>query len=94
VSREIPFWEVTLRGRLDGLPCGSVVSRRDDQVLVRVGTRAELGRILELAAQSDGGGPELVSVSPARQSLEDLFLRETRAAAEAATPAEAQRRAG
>lgn len=79
VSREVPFWEVTLRGPLDGLTCGRVVSRRDDQALVRVESRAELKRIIALTAHANGGGPELLSVTPARQSLEDLFLRETRA---------------
>jgi ABC-2 type transport system ATP-binding protein len=92
VSREVPFWEVTLRGPVDGLGCGRVVSRRDDQVLVRVESRDDLKRVLALAANGNGGGPELVAVSPARQSLEDLFLRETRAAMPAAA-AEADRRA-
>jgi ABC-2 type transport system ATP-binding protein len=78
VAREIPFWEVTLRG-IDGgeLPCGRVVSRRRDEVLVRVESRDDLQRILALC---NGRGPGLVAVTPARQSLEDLFLRETRRA--------------
>jgi ABC-2 type transport system ATP-binding protein len=76
VAREIPFWEVTLRGLDDtGLPCGRIVSRRHDEVLVRVESDTDLRRILALC---DGGGPGLVAVAPARQSLEDLFLRETR----------------
>jgi ABC-2 type transport system ATP-binding protein len=76
VAREIPFWEVTLRG-LDGdlLPCGRIVSRRHDEALVRVESPEDLRRILALC---NGHGPGLVAVAPARQSLEDLFLRETR----------------
>jgi ABC-2 type transport system ATP-binding protein len=93
VSREIPFWEVTLRGRLDGLACGRVVSRRDDQVLVRVESRDDLKRLLALAANGNGGGPELVAVTPARRSLEDLFLRETRAATPPSAAPEAGARA-
>src|SRR5882672_6332901 len=32
VSRDVPYWEVALRGVANvGLPCGSVVSRRDDR---------------------------------------------------------------
>ena len=76
VGREVPFWEVTLRG-LNGdlLPCGRIVSRRRDEVLVRVESPENLQRLLALC---NGGGPGLVAVAPARQSLEDLFLRETR----------------
>jgi ABC-2 type transport system ATP-binding protein len=76
LSREVPFWEVTLRGAGDGdLPCGRVVSRREDQVLVRVESREELHRLLSVL---NGHGATLISVTPARQSLEDLFLRESR----------------
>jgi ABC-2 type transport system ATP-binding protein len=74
VSREVPFWEVTLRGLRDGgLPCGRVMSRRDDQMLVRVESQAELHRLLSVL---NGNGATLVSVAPARQSLEELFIRE------------------
>jgi ABC-2 type transport system ATP-binding protein len=74
VAREVPFWEVTLRGLGDrGLPCGRIMSRREDQVLVRVETQADLHRLM---GALNGGGATLVSVTPARQSLEDLFLRE------------------
>lgn len=92
VEGETLFWEVTLRGRLDGLACGRIVWRRDDQVLVRVETRDDLNRVLALAVAGNGGGPELLSVSPARRSLEDLFLRETRAAAGQAPEAEPRAR--
>jgi len=76
VSREVPYWEVTLRGVVDGaLPCGSVVSRRDDRLLVRVDSQGDLHRLLGIL---NGHGAQLVSVTPARQSLEDLFIREAR----------------
>jgi ABC-2 type transport system ATP-binding protein len=82
VSGEVPFWEVTLRGvRDDGLPCGRLVSRRDDQVLVRVDSQADLHRLVGML---NGHGATLVSVAPARQSLEDLFLREARGGMETA----------
>jgi len=76
LSAEVPYWEVTLRGLAgDGLPCGRVMSRRDDQVLVRVDTQADLHRLLGML---NGHGARLVSVAPARHSLEDLFYRAAR----------------
>ena len=84
VSRDIPYWEVALQGVKNGaLPCGRVVSRRDDRLLVRVDSQADMHRIL---ATLNGGGAQLVSVTPGRQSLEDLFIREARAPAAAETP--------
>jgi ABC-2 type transport system ATP-binding protein len=85
VRGETPFWEVTLRWAADQPPpaLGTVVSRRDDQVLVRVETQNELHRLLSTL---NGHGARLVSVSPARQSLEDLLLREVRGAPGGATP--------
>jgi len=81
---EVPFWEVTLRGAPeDRLPCGRVVSRRRDQILIRVDSQADVHRLLA----SVNGGAAVVSVVPARQSLEDLFIRE------AGTTAAADRRA-
>ena len=70
------------------LPCGQVVSRRDDQILVRVASQDELHRLLALV---NGRGPSLLSVTPARQSLEDLFIREARGEA---PPAPEEARAG
>ena len=88
VSREVPYWEVALRGITDGgLPCGSIVSRRDDRVLVRVESQGDLHRLLAIL---NGHGAQLVSVTPARQSLEDLFIREARGAGP--SPAEAGER--
>ncbi len=72
---DVPFWEVTLRGAPeDRLPCGRVVSRRLDQLLIRVDTQADVHRLL---ASLDGTA-SVISVVPARQSLEDLFIRESR----------------
>jgi ABC-2 type transport system ATP-binding protein len=83
---DVPFWEVTLRGAPeDRLPCGRVVSRRRDQLLIRVDSQADVHRLLA----SVDGSAAVVSVVPARQSLEDLFIREagTRAASAGAAPA-------
>jgi len=78
VSGEVPYWEVALHGMKDGgLPCGRIVSRRDDRILVRVESQGDLRRLLAIV---NGHGGRLVSVTPARQSLEDLFIREARAA--------------
>lgn len=71
---EEKFWEVVVRGvRNVNLPCGRLLSRREDELLVRVESQTDLRRLL--AALSEGGAT-LVSVTPSRQSLEDLFLRE------------------
>ena len=76
VSSEVRFWEVALRGmRPEKIPCGRLVSQRDDQLLVRVESRSDLTRIL---SSLNGGEAMLLSVTPTRQSLEDLFLREVR----------------
>src|SRR2546422_6658069 len=78
VSREVPYWEVTLQGIVNGsLPCGRIVSRREDRILVRVDSQSDLRRLLTIL---NGHGATLVSVTPARQSLEDLFIREARGA--------------
>jgi ABC-2 type transport system ATP-binding protein len=78
VSRDVPYWEVALQGVVNGnLPCGRIVSRREDRVLVRVDSQGDLHRLLSVL---NGHGARLVSVTPARQSLEDLFIREARAA--------------
>ena len=77
VSRDVPYWEVALQGVVNGnLPCGRIVSRREDRVLVRVDTQGDLHRLLSIL---NGHGARLVSVTPARQSLEDLFIREAQA---------------
>src|SRR5262245_33275495 len=77
VRAETPFWEVTLRWDAgQALPdIGRVVSRREDRILVRVETQADLHRLVSTVTARDG---RLVSVSPARHSLEDLLLREVR----------------
>ncbi len=92
LTREVRFWEVAARGlRDDSLPSGRIVSRRDDLALARVETQADLNRLLAFLAAR---GASLVSVTPARESLEDLFLRAVRGGAPAAeTPGSEQRRA-
>ena len=78
VRGETPFWEVTLRWPgAEPPPCGRVMSRHEDQILVRIDTQSDLHRLVNTL----NGGPErLLSVTPARQSLEDLLLREVRRA--------------
>jgi hypothetical protein len=69
----------------DPPPCGRVVSRRDDQLLVRVDARPDLHRLLRVLERP---GATLVSVSPARRSLEEVLLREVRGGAGPAAAAE------
>lgn len=79
LAREVPFWEVALRGVREGaLPCGRVVSRRQEEILVRVESQRDLRRVLSVL---NGDGAALLSVTPARLSLEELFLREVGARA-------------
>ncbi len=74
VQAEPGVWEVTLRGIPEhGLPCGTVVSRRDDRLLVRVDSQGDLHR---LVSELQRPGASLLSVTPARRSLEDLLVRE------------------
>ncbi len=74
VRGETPFWEVTLRWPgAAAPPCGRVVSRQNDEILVRVDSQADLHR---LVSGLNGGATRLLAVTPARQSLEDLLLRE------------------
>jgi ABC-2 type transport system ATP-binding protein len=74
VQAEPGVWEVTLRGIPEhSLPCGQVVSRRDDRLLVRVDSQGDLHR---LVAALQRHAASLLSVTPARRSLEDLLVRE------------------
>ncbi len=92
LTREVRFWEVSIRGlRDDRLPCGQIVSRREDLVLARVESQQELKRLL---AFLDGRGAALVSVTPGRQSLEDLLIQEVRSAADAGDALPAARDSG
>jgi ABC-2 type transport system ATP-binding protein len=74
LQAEPGVWEVTLRGLPEhGLPCGKLVSRREERILVRVESQADLQRLIA-AVQRQGGS--LLSVTPARRSLEDLMVEE------------------
>jgi ABC-2 type transport system ATP-binding protein len=74
VQAEPGVWEVTTRGIPEhALPCGQVVSRRDDRLLVRVDSQSDLHRLL---AELQRHAAILLSVTPARRSLEDLLMRE------------------
>jgi len=89
VARQVRFWEVAVRGlRDDHLPCGRIVSRREDVVLARVETEDDLKRLLRFL---DARGGALISVTPARESLEDLLIRESRGA-DPERPAEVRER--
>jgi len=84
VQGEARFWEVSLQGMNgDELPCGRIVSGSADRILVRVESQDDLHRLLRVL---NGHGARLLSVTPARQSLEDLLIREVRRG-EAASPA-------
>ncbi|MDX1390483.1 MAG: hypothetical protein R3344_14945, partial [Acidobacteriota bacterium] len=73
VSREIRWFEVTVRGPgTEHLP-GERLSSSGDSTLLRVADVDALRALLSQVAQ-DGG--EVTSVWPSRETLEDLFLRE------------------
>jgi ABC-2 type transport system ATP-binding protein len=80
---EVTSWDVALAWPDTQAPSiGTLLSRRDGQVLLRVGTQAELHRLM---GTLNGQGARLVSVTPARRSLEDLLLAEVRRAGGAAS---------
>jgi ABC-2 type transport system ATP-binding protein len=83
VRGEVTSWDVALAWPDTNAPSvGTLLSRRDGQVLLRVGTQADLHRLM---GSLNGHGARLVSVSPARRSLEDLLLAEVRRAGGAAS---------
>jgi ABC-2 type transport system ATP-binding protein len=93
LARDVPYWEVTLTGiREEDLPCGRIVSRRQEEILVRVESQQDLRRLLSVL--NNGHGGSLHSVTPARLSLEELFLREVGAPARRMGAQERDRRAG
>jgi ABC-2 type transport system ATP-binding protein len=82
VRGDVGSWEVTLAWPGPGSPpVGEVLSRRDDRILLRIGSQADLHR---LVGSLNGGGARLVAVTPARRSLEDLLVQEVRGSADAA----------
>jgi ABC-2 type transport system ATP-binding protein len=83
VRGDVTSWDVALAWPDTSAPSiGRLLSRRDGQVLLRVGTQAELHRLM---GSLNGHGARLVSVTPARRSLEDLLLAEVRRAGGAAS---------
>ena len=87
VRGDVASWDVALAWPGTGAPpIGTLLSRRDGQILLRVGTQAELHRLMSAL---NGHGARLVSVTPARRSLEDLLLAEVRRAGGAAAAADA-----
>ena len=76
VAGDVESWEISLRGmKPEWLPCGRLVSHNEDRLLVRAESRQDLRSILSMI---NGNGARLISVTPARQTLEDLFLKEVR----------------
>jgi ABC-2 type transport system ATP-binding protein len=79
---DVTSWDVALAWPDTGAPSiGTLLSRREGQILLRVGTQADLHR---LVGSLNGHGARLVSVTPARRSLEDLLVAEVRRAGGAA----------
>jgi ABC-2 type transport system ATP-binding protein len=68
-------WEVTYSGPPAGPAAGAgeVLAVRGSETLVRVTSEADLGRLLE-AIRARGGS--LIAVTPRRDTLEDLYLKE------------------
>jgi ABC-2 type transport system ATP-binding protein len=84
VRGEVTSWDVALAWPDTSAPAiGTLLSRHEGQILLRVGTQAELHRLM---GSLNGHGARLVSVTPARRSLEDLLLAEVRRAGGAASP--------
>ena len=82
---EVESWDVTLVWPFpQDPPLGQVLSRREDRVLLRVVSQADLHRFV---GSLQHGGARLVAVSPARRSLEELLVREVRGAAAGTTGA-------
>ena len=55
---------------------GTLISARGRESLVRVDQESDLNRVLDAVK---GSGGTLISVSPRRETLEDLYLREVAA---------------
>ena len=84
VRGEVESWDVTLAWPFaQDPPVGQVLSRRDDRVLLRVASQADLHRLVGSLLH---GGARLVAVSPARRSLEDLLVKEVRGAGDRTPP--------
>lgn len=77
LTHRVNFWEVAFSGLApDGLPgVDSVVSRDEGESLVRAPDEESVQRLVQAVMQQGG---HLQSVTPQRERLEDLFLREIR----------------
>ena len=76
VGERIRAWEVTVHGGGEALP-GRLLSRRGAETLWQVGSEEELARLL---AQAERAGGRLVSLTPQRETLEEVFLRQVQGA--------------
>jgi ABC-2 type transport system ATP-binding protein len=74
VGEKIRAWEVTLQGGGEALPA-RLLSHRGAETLWRVGSEEELTRLL---AEAESRGGRLVSLTPQRETLEEVFLRQVR----------------
>ncbi len=73
LSGEVRFWDVNLKGWSAPEPpsTGQVVTSHDGQLLMRVQLEDEVQSLLDAARSS---GARVLSVTPHKASLEDLFL--------------------
>jgi ABC-2 type transport system ATP-binding protein len=78
VGEHVRAWEVTVTGDRPAWP-GAVLSRRGDETLRRVESEDQLERLLSDVKR---GGGRLVSLVPQRETLEEVFLRQVRGAAD------------
>jgi len=74
MSSAVQWIEISVRGPLPELRSAERLSVSGEESLLRVSELAALGPLLE-AVQRAGG--QVLSVWPKRDTLEDLFLRET-----------------
>jgi ABC-2 type transport system ATP-binding protein len=78
VGERIRAWEVSFTGDQPGWP-GEIVSSRGEETLRRVESEPDLRRLL---AEVQAAGGRLISLVPQRETLEEVFLRQVRGAAD------------
>ncbi len=73
LSGEVKFWDISLSNwaAAEKPPVGEIVARHESQLLVRVEKEDEVQALID-AARASGAG--VLSVTPHKASLEDLFL--------------------